>query len=192
MCYDCLRVDLYIQNTVCFLLFVNRKKVCFIVYLFRNSPNPDGSDVRRYLFLLQLINVIKPDSYEINKARRMSCDAFPRAHAMVSYPMYRYCCPSTIERWAVPQWPLSSVSMNWKLSSLIGGHPDALHYASIWPSHSETRPKWKMAKWKLVIASSWTFKCDVRVCTCRTRFDSPVFCDNCFKSFASGFWLIAK
>lgn len=28
--------------------------------------------------------------------------------------------------------------------------------------------------------------------TCRTRLESPVFCANCFKSLASGFWLIAK
>lgn len=28
--------------------------------------------------------------------------------------------------------------------------------------------------------------------TCNTRFDSPVFCDNCFRSLASGFWLMAK
>lgn len=28
--------------------------------------------------------------------------------------------------------------------------------------------------------------------TCNTRFGSPVFCDNCFRSLASGLWLIEK
>lgn len=28
--------------------------------------------------------------------------------------------------------------------------------------------------------------------TCKTRFGSPVFWDNCFRSFASGLWFIAK
>lgn len=28
--------------------------------------------------------------------------------------------------------------------------------------------------------------------TCNTRFGRPVFCDNCFRSFASGLWLIEK
>lgn len=28
--------------------------------------------------------------------------------------------------------------------------------------------------------------------TCKTRFDKPVFCESCFKSFASGLWFIAK
>ena len=28
--------------------------------------------------------------------------------------------------------------------------------------------------------------------TCKTRFESPVFCESCFKSFASGLWFIAK
>lgn len=28
--------------------------------------------------------------------------------------------------------------------------------------------------------------------TCKTRFGSPVFCDNCLRSLASGLWFIAK
>lgn len=28
--------------------------------------------------------------------------------------------------------------------------------------------------------------------TCSTLFERPVFCDNCFRSLASGFWLMAK
>lgn len=28
--------------------------------------------------------------------------------------------------------------------------------------------------------------------TCNTRFERPVFCESCFKSFASGLWFIAK
>lgn len=28
--------------------------------------------------------------------------------------------------------------------------------------------------------------------TCSTRFDSPVFWASCFRSLASGFWLMAK
>lgn len=28
--------------------------------------------------------------------------------------------------------------------------------------------------------------------TCKTRLGSPVFCDSCFKSLASGLWLMAK
>lgn len=33
---------------------------------------------------------------------------------------------------------------------------------------------------------------NIKLRTCSTLFDKPVFCASCFKSFASGFWLMAK
>lgn len=41
------------------------------------------------------------------------------------------------------------------------------------------------------ISQSYHAKLDGNL-TCKTRFGSPVFCDNCFRSLASGLWFIAK
>lgn len=40
--------------------------------------------------------------------------------------------------------------------------------------------------------STWRKMARERKFTCKTRLESPVFWANCFKSLASGFWLIAK
>lgn len=68
------------------------------------------------------------------------------------------------------------------------------HHHSSPFSTSILKPKWKKErkqKFCLVQQQTKLVLC-IPYHTCSTRLGRPVFCDNCFKSFASGLWLIEK
>lgn len=66
--------------------------------------------------------------------------------------------------------------------------PASSSCGATWPLHFETRP----AGNRELPVSVCNLLCWLVLLTCRTLFGKPVFCDNCFRSLASGLWLIAK
>lgn len=140
--------------------------------------------------------------FRINKAQKMLNDAFLRVHVTVSYRMYRCYCLMLIVHLVVHRLMLT-VLMCLMMDLPFDYHLVALHFVATLHVHFETTPM-PMAKneeKKTEIEKerkSINLNSDISVIdsfffyfllsfTCNTRLERPVFCDNCFKSLASGF-----